>query len=100
MSGIEEQLREIDAAAAEVFDLASRREAKEKAGSQRKAYGKAIRATREIAGRSASGELVEWIIEEIRTTQEFPTSRQVRKQGAEICRAMDREVPTDSWLGA
>ncbi|MGZ0745951.1 hypothetical protein [Haloparvum sp. AD34] len=100
MSKTEQQLREIDAIAVEVLDVSTRQDAKEKAGSRREAYGKALDEVRDVAGRSAAGELLEWVQEQIRTEETFPTSREVRKQGAKICRSMDHSIPDDSWLGA
>lgn len=44
--------------------------------------------------------LAEWIREEIRTQESFPSARTVRKQGARICRESGHDVSTGSWLDA
>lgn len=100
MSKTEQQLRQIDEVAVEILDVSTRQDAKEKAGSRRDAYGKALEEVREIAGRDAADDLREWIEEQIRTEGKYPSSRAVRKRGAEICRSMDHSIPDDSWLGA
>lgn len=99
MVTFEQQLRDVDAVPVEVLDVATRADAKEKAGTRRDAYERALHEAREIAGREAAGELVEWIQERIRSEEEFPGSRQVRERGAKICRELSHPVPDDSWLG-
>lgn len=94
-----EMLQEIDRTAQDVFDLATREAAKRKEGSRRNAYQKGIRAVRDTAGTDAARELSEWIQSEIRETESFPSARQVRKQGARICREHGHSVSADSWLG-
>jgi len=93
-------LTDIDQTTVEVFDLASRERAKQREGSRRDAYEKGIREVRDIAGREPAEELADWIQEEIRTKKRFPTARNVRKQGAHICRNHGHNVSTGSWLGA
>ena len=95
-----ERLREIDETTQEVFDLGTREAAKRKEGSRRTAYEKGIREVRDVAGKPAARELAEWIQEEIRSMEKFPTARRVRKRGAAICRESGHEVSTGSWLGA
>lgn len=93
-------VREIDETAQDVFDLAARREAKRKAGSRRDAYEKGLREVRHVAGNDAAEELADWIQEEMRSNERFPSARDVRQQGAAICRRYGHEVSTGSWLGA
>lgn len=100
MTYVRERLEEIDGAIQDTFDVASRSKAKQKAGSRRKAYRKGIEEVKDVAGKSAAGELAEWIESEIRTRERFPTAREVRKQGASICREHGAEVSTGAWLGA
>lgn len=100
MSNTKTQLQQVDEVALEVLDVWTRQDAKEKAGSRRVAYQKALEETRDIAGREAAEELRQWIENKIRTDEKFPASRQVRKQGADICRSRDHPIPNDSWLGA
>lgn len=95
-----ERLREIDATAQETFDLASREAAKKKEGSRRRAYEKTITEVRRIAGKPQARELTEWIQDRIRTKRRLPSGRQVRREGARICRESGHEVSTGSWLGA
>lgn len=100
MTYVRDRVREIDAVVQEVFDVASRRQSEEKAGSRRKAYSKGIEEVRDIAGKPQAEELAEWIEREIRTRERFPSAREVRQQGAEICRESGHEISTGSWLGA
>lgn len=100
MSYVRDRVREIDAVAQEVFDVNTRREAKETAGSRRKAYKKGIQEVTDIAGKREAEALAEWIESEIRSRERFPSAREVRKQGADICRQRGYEVSTGSWLGA
>jgi hypothetical protein len=95
-----ELLHEIDETTRIEFDLATRKAARRKEGSRRNAYEKGIREVGDIAGKGATRELTEWIQEEIRTRNRFPSARRVRKQGAKICRESGHEVSTGSWLGA
>lgn len=97
---VRETLVEIDETTQDVFDLATREAAKRKEGSRRKAYEKGVREVRDVAGKDAALELAEWIQEEIRSKERFPTARTVRKQGARICREHGHEISTGSWLGA
>lgn len=99
MSVVEESLREIDAVALDVLDVATRAQAKRKAGGRRDAYKKALRETRDIAGGDGARDLADWIQNRIRTQSAFPSARSVRKQGADICRSRGYAVPSDSWLG-
>ncbi len=98
---IEEMVREIDETAVDVFDLAARRQAKEKAGARRDAYEKGLRQVREITDDDgAARELAEWIQEEMRSREAYPSARNVRQQGAKIVRNRGHEVSTNDWLGA
>ncbi|WP_226022144.1 hypothetical protein [Halomicrobium salinisoli] len=98
---IEDMVREIDETAVDVFDLAARREAKDKAGSRRDAYEKGLRRVREITDDDdAVRELSEWIQEEMRSREKYPSARNVRQQGAKIVRDRGHEVSTNDWLGA
>lgn len=100
MSFVIERVREIDEVVRDVFDVASREQAKEKAGSRRKAYRKGIEEVKDVAGKREAEALAEWIESEIRSRERFPSAREVRKEGADICRQSGYEVSTGSWLGA
>jgi hypothetical protein len=93
-------LDQIDDAVKDVFDLASRRQVKEREGSRRNVYEKSLRNVKQIAGDEEMVELREWIIQYIRENEKFPSGRETRKQGARICRDSGHTVPTGSWLGA
>lgn len=96
----DELLDDIDETTREVFDVASRRQARKKEGSRRDAYEKGLREVRRIAGNEQARELAERIRTDIRTNERFPSARRVRNWGAEICRESGHEVSTGSWLGA
>lgn len=100
MAYVKDRVREIERTIQDVFDVASQRQAKEKAGSRRDAYKKGIQEVRDIAGEAQAEELAEWIENEIRQKERFPTAREVRKRGAKICRESGAEISTGSWLGA
>lgn len=93
-------LAQIDQTTQDEFDLGTREAAKRKEGSRRNAYQKGLREVQNVAGKDAARELAEWIQEEIRTAERFPTARNVRKRGAKICREHGHEISTGSWLGA
>jgi len=95
-----ELLEEIDETTQEVFDLATLADAKRREGSRRNSYEKALEEVQDTASKAAARALAEWIKEEIRTTGKFPSGRDVRQRGAEICRKNGHEVSTGSWLGA
>ena len=96
----EDLLEEVDDTTRDVFDVASRRRAREKEGSRRDAYGEGIREVRRIAGNEAVRELAERIRADVRTDERSPSARRVRQWGAEICRESGHEVSTGSRLGA
>lgn len=100
MSFVRERVREIDEAVKDVFDVSDRQDAKQKAGSRRNAYEKGIEEVKDIAGEREAETLAEWIESEIRSRERFPSAREVRKQGADICRQAGYDVSTGSWLGA
>lgn len=93
-------LREIDRTTVDVFDLASREQAKRKEGSRRRAYEKGLTEVRNIAGSEAERELADWIKNQIESKERFPSARTVRKQGASLCRSRGHEISSGSWLGA
>ena len=93
-------LDEIDQTTQEVFDLATRADAKRREGSRRNSYQKALKEVNNIAGQSAARALADWIQAEIRQNERFPNARDVRQRGAQLCRENGHEVSTGSWLGA
>lgn len=93
-------LGDIDSTAEDVFDLADRMRAKERAESRRDAYEKGLESVQRIAGKPQATNLAEWIQAEMCERESFPSAREVRKQGSRICRESGHEVSTSSWLGA
>lgn len=65
-----------------VFDLATRRQAKRKEGSRRNVYEKSLREVKQIAGDEELVELRDWIIEYIQEKEKFPSGRETRQNGA------------------
>lgn len=101
MSQLErELLDQIDDTVQDVFDLGTRREAQRREGSRRTVYEKALKETQAIAGDGGATALAQWLQEEIRENQSFPSGRDVRQRGARICRENGHQVSTGSWLGA
>lgn len=93
-------LRKIDETAVEVLDVADREQAKRTAGSQREAYEKGLNEVERVAGRAQARELAEWIQDQIQERETFPSAREVRNHGAQICRKSGHDVSTNDWLGA
>jgi cytochrome P450 len=93
-------LGRIDETAVEALDLADRERAREKGRSQRAAYEKGLREVERVAGKPQARELAEWIQDEIEDRETFPSAREVRNQGATICRRSGHDVSTNDWLGA
>jgi uncharacterized protein YwbE len=100
MVSIQRRLRTIDNAAVEALDVATRLEARAKAGSQREGYERSLREIERVAGKQAAGELTEWIVEQIHTNEKFPHSKKVRNHGAKICRSQGFSMSDNDWLGA
>ena len=63
-------------------------------------YRKALKEVQQIAGNDPMRELGGWIRDRIRTKEDLPSGRTVRKKGAEICRDRGKDISTGSWLGA
>lgn len=97
---VNEEMSEIEATIEERIDIARKRDADRKAKSRKKTYRKALQEVQRVAGDSQMRTLADWIREEIRETESFPSGRAVRKKGADICRQSGNEVSTGSWLGA
>lgn len=97
---VKEALREIDEAVRDVFDLGTRRQAKQKEGSRRTVYEKSLREVKEVASEEEMEALKQWVIQSIRKDERFPSGRETRKRGAQLCRDSGHSVPTGSFLGA
>jgi hypothetical protein len=97
---VSQWLREIDEAAVETSGVGARADAKRKAGSRRMSYERGLQEVGDVAGEPQGQELADWIAEEIRSEERFPSAREVRKRGAKIVRESGHEVSTGSWLGA
>lgn len=97
---VSEEMDRIEQTIDETFDVARKREAKQKAKSRTEVYRKALKEVRQVAGSDAMRELSAWVRERIEESGEAPSGRDVRQQGAAICREHGEEVSTGSWLGA
>ena len=97
---VSEALRAIDETVRDVFDLGTRRQAKQKEGSRRNVYEKSLRKVKRVAGDEEMEALKGWIIQSIRENERFPSGRDPRKKGAQICRDSGHSIPTGSFLGA
>jgi hypothetical protein len=65
-------------------------------------YRKTLRALEDVeADDNDEGITVvrDWIIEQIESTGERPSSKAVRERAREYCRNNGYELPDDSWLG-
>ncbi len=93
-------MRDIDRAVEDALETREQYEVKREGRSQRRAYEKSIESVREVAGQAASERLATWIETTIRDEKKLPSSRRVRKKGAEICRDAGESVSTNDWLGA
>ena len=96
---VNEALQAIDDTVKEVFDLGTRRQAKRKEGSRRNVYEKSLREVKQVAGDEEMEALKRWLIQSIREDERFPSGRETRKQGAQICRDSGHSIPTGSFLG-
>ncbi|WP_137283188.1 hypothetical protein [Halorussus salinisoli] len=97
---IKQSMRDIDRAVEDALETREQYEVKREGRSQRRAYEKSIESVREVAGQAASERLATWIETTIRDEKKLPSSRRVRKKGAEICRDAGESVSTNDWLGA
>lgn len=97
---VTEWLKEIDDVVMETFDFGDRTDAKRTAGSRRKAYERGLTEVHDVEGERGGRQLFNWIQEQIRNEERFPSAREVRKRGAKILRESGHEVSTGNWLGA
>lgn len=97
---VREALQAIDETVKDVFDLGTRRQAKQKEGSRRNVYEKSLREVQQVAGDEEMKALKRWIMQSIRENERFPSGRETRKKGAQICRDSGHSIPTGSFLGA
>lgn len=93
-------LREIDATIERVLSRGPYLQARHTAQSRRNVYETALREVYRIAGREAVAELARWIVADVERDGRPPSARDVRQQGAAICRRYGHPVSTGSWLGA
>jgi len=45
------------------------------------------------------GVVRDWVVDRIRDKEKLPTSRQIRRQAAKVCRESGHEIRNDDWLG-
>jgi hypothetical protein len=97
---VNEALRAADDTVKEVLDLGTRRQAKRNEGSRRNVSEKSLREVKQVAGDEEMEALKRWLIQSIREDDGFPSGRETRKRGAQICRDSGHSIPTGSFLGA
>jgi hypothetical protein len=97
---VNEALRATDDTVKEVFDLGIRREAKRNEGARRNVYEKSPREVKQVAGDEEMEALERWLVQSSREDDRFPSGRETRKRGAQICRDSGHSIPTGSFSGA
>ena len=97
---IKQSMRDIDRAVEDAVGSHERYEAAKEGRSRRRGYEKSIEAVAERAGKTAAERLATWIETTIRDEEDLPSSKRVRRKGAEICRDAGGSVSTNDWLGA
>ena len=71
-------------------------------GSQRDAYEKTFLELARISpddDDEAIAVIRDWVVDRIRDEETLPTSRQIRRQAAKICRQNGHQIRDDDWLG-
>jgi len=97
---VEESMTEIDRAVEETISDPRKYRNERTERSQRRAYEKSLEAVDDLASEAAVKRLATWVADTIREKEKLPTSRRVRKKGAEICRDAGYSVSTEDWLGS
>ncbi|MFC4449734.1 hypothetical protein [Halorussus aquaticus] len=96
---ITQSMRDIDRAVEDAVGTRERYESERKGRSRRRVYEKSIEEVRRTAGETEAERLAQWIETAIRDGRELPSSRRVRKKGAEFCRDVGESVSANDWLG-
>lgn len=71
-------------------------------GSQHDAYEKTLLELQRISpddDDEAIGVIRDWVVDRIRDKEKLPTSRQIRRQAAKVCRQNGLQIRDDDWLG-
>ncbi|EMA61173.1 DUF5789 family protein [Halorubrum lipolyticum] len=71
-------------------------------GSQYDAYEKTFLELERVSpddDDEAIGVVRDWVVDRIREKETLPTSRQIRRQAAKVCRQEGHQVRNDDWLG-
>ncbi|WP_050033522.1 DUF5789 family protein [Halorubrum halophilum] len=71
-------------------------------GSQYDAYEKTFFELQRLSpddDDEAIGVVRDWVVDRIRDKEKLPTSRQIRRQAAKICREEGHQIRNDDWLG-
>jgi len=71
-------------------------------GSQHDAYEKTLLELKRISpddDDEAIGVVRDWVVDRIRDKETLPTSRQIRRQAAKVCREEGYQIRNDDWLG-
>ncbi|WP_049916773.1 hypothetical protein [Halogeometricum pallidum] len=72
-------------------------------GDQYEAYERTFRALEDITpddDDEGVAVVTDWIVEQMRSTGERPSSRAVRQRGRKFCQKSGYEVSDNDWLGA
>lgn len=93
-------MRDIDRAVEETISKREQYKEAKSGRSRRRAYEKSLEEVRDTADTAEANQLAEWIATRIREKKKLPSSKQVRKQGAKICRDSGYSVSTNDWLGS
>lgn len=93
-------MQDIDRAVEETISEQDQYEETQSGRSRRGAYEKSLEEVRDTADRAEADQLATWIADRIREKEKLPSSKQVRKQGAKICRDAGYSVSTNDWLGS
>ena len=71
-------------------------------GSQHDAYEKTFLELARVSPDDydeSIGVVRDWVVDRIREKEKLPTSRQIRRQAAKVCRESGHEIRNDDWLG-
>jgi len=97
---VEQSMKAIDRAVEDTTSKRQQYRTEQSGRSQRRAYEKSLEEVNDLAGETAVQRLATWIADTIREKKRLPTSRRVRKKGAEMCRDAGHSVSTNDWLGS
>ena len=89
----------MDETVQDVYDLGTRRQAKRRERSRRSVSEKSLREVKQVACDGEMEALERWFIQSIREDERFPSGRETRNRGTQICRDSGHGIPMGSFLG-